>query len=335
MVQHLAGVSGPTAVLHLGQAFAPLSCVLAYGLGRTLFGAWPCGIATAAAQVVLWAYQGRSGAIRTLSDRNGGPLARVGRDHRPLLAYVEDRRRRLLVPIACGALTLAIIHANYPLYLLLPLGGFLLADFAVNRRPATAKGIAVASAAIVLPTVAFVLAMWPVIANNVDVAHALDARDFLAYHAASFDGSFDSFRESPGAITRSGGSTVVGLLALPLAALAARRRWGSFAAGGSALILVLALTPALFTPFAKAVSVGQAARLVIFLPLGVAVAACGSRLARSPPRRRARRSRGDQPGPRLSRRMDVLRRHPGPAWPVWLALAGVIAGLAVAALAPP
>ncbi len=332
-VQHLAGVSGPTTVLHLGQAFAPLSCVLAYGLGRTLFGAWPGGIATAAAQVALWAYQGRSGAIRTLSDPETAARSLVSVAIIVLvLAYVEDRRRRLLLPIACGALALAIIHANYPLYLLLLLGGFLLADFAVNRRPTTTKGIAVASAAIAVPTVAFVLAMWPVISNNVDVAHTVDARDFETYYASSFDGSWESFRESPGAITRSGGSTVVALLALPLAALAARRRWGAFAAGGSALILVLALTPALFTPFAKAVSVGQAARLVIFLPLGVAVAGLAV-LA----------SRGRLLAVALAAVVGISLVlaypgewtfyvvHPGPDWPVWLALAGVIAGLAVAA----
>ena len=332
-VQQLAGVSGTTAVLHVGQAFAPLSCVIAYGLGRTLFGAWPGGVATAAAQVTLWAYQFRSGAIRTLSDPETASRSVVSIAIIVLvLVYLDDRRHRLLIPIACGALALAMMHPNYPLYLLLPLAGFLLADFAVNRRTARTKGIALASAAIAVPTVAFVLAMWPVISNNVDQAHTRDAREFETYYAASFDGSWESFRQSPGGITRGGGTTVAALLALPLAALAARRRWGALTAGGSAVILILMLTPALFTPFAKAVSVGQAARLVAFLPLAVALAGAA-----------VFASRGRLLAVALAAAAGVALAlafpgewtfyvvHQGPAWPVWLALAGILAGLGFAA----
>ena len=333
-VQHLAGVSGPTAVLHLGQAFAPLSCVLAYGLGRTLFGAWPGGIATAAAQVALWAYQGRSGAIRTLSDPETAARSLVSVAIIVLvLAYVEDRRRRLLLPIACGALVLAIIHANYPLYLLLLLGGFLLADFAVNRRPTTTKGIAVASAAIAVPTGLRACNVAGHLQQRRRGAHGRrpGLRDLLRLELRRLVGILPGVPRGD----HEKRNTVVALRAA-LAALAARRRWGAFAAGGSALILVLALTPALFTPFAKAVSVGQAARLVIFLPLGVAVAGLAV-LA----------SRGRLLAVALAAVVGISLVlaypgewtfyvvHPGPDWPVWLALAGVIAGLAVAACATP
>jgi hypothetical protein len=332
-VQQLAGVSGATAVLHFGQAFAPISCVIAYGLGRTLFGAWTGGVAVAVAQIALWVSQGRSGAMRTLSDpetaaRSVVPVAIVVL----VLVYLEERRLRLLIPIGCGALALAIIHPNYPLYLLLLLAGFLLADLAVNRRPATTKAIALAAAAIAAPTIAFVLALWPVISDNVDQANTAGLRDFRTYYASSLDGSWESFRESPGALTRNGAGIVIALLALPLAALAARRLWGAFAAGGSAVILILALTPALFTPFAKAVSVGQAVRLAAFLPLAIAIAGLAVLVSR---------------GRLLSVALAVALGiglvlaypgewtfyvvHPGPTWPVWLGLAGVIAGLAFAA----
>ena len=332
-IQQLAGVSGPTAVLHFGQALAPIGCVIAYGLGRTLFGAWTGGVATAAAQIALWVSQGRSGAIRTLSDPETAARSVVSVAIIVLVfVYLEERRRRHLIPVACGAFALAIIHPNYPLYLVLLLGGFLLADLAVNRKQAATKAIALASAAIAVPTAAFVLSMWPVISDNVDRANTSGLRDFRTYYASSVDGSWESFRESPGAITRSGAGIIIALLALPLAALAARRVWGALAAGGSAIILIVALTPALFTPFAKAVSVGQAVRLAAFLPLAVAIAGLAVLASRGRVLSVALAAAAGiglvlaYPG-----EWTFYVVHPGPGWPVWLALAGVIAGLAFAA----
>jgi hypothetical protein len=333
-IQQLAGVSGTTAVLHVGQAFAPVSCVLAYGFGRTLFNSWAGGVATAAAQIVLWSYQGRSGAFRNLSDPETAARSAVTIAIIVLVfVYLEDRRHRLLLPIATGALALAILHANYPIYLLLPIAGFLLADLVVNRRSATTMGAVWAGAAIAAPTIAFVLALWPVISNNVDQAHTIDSREFQSFYAATFDGSWESFREAPGDITRSGGSIVAALVCLPLAALSARRRWGAFAAGGSVVILVLLLTPALFTPFAKAVSLVQAPRLVAFLPLSVALAGAAVLTSRG---RLVAVAAAAVIGTALALAYPgewtfyVVKQ--GPAWPVWLALVGSLVGLAIAAL---
>jgi len=333
-IQDLSGVSGKTAVLHVGQAFAPVTCVLAYGLGRTLFSSWAGGVATAAAQIVLWAYQGRSGAFRNLSDPETAARSAVTIAVIVLVfVYLDDRRHRLLFPIATGALALAIIHPNYPIYLLLPIAGFLLADLVVNRRPAATMGLVWAGAAIALPTIAFVLALWPVISNNVDQTHTLDARQFEAFYGTSFDGTWESFRQAPGVITRSGGSMVAALVCLPLAALSARRRWGAFAAGGSVVILVLVLTPALFTPFAKAVSLVQASRLIVFLPLAIALAGVAVLTSRG---RLVAVAAAAVAGTALALAYPgewtfyVVDR--GSAWPVWLALVGSLVGLAIAAL---
>jgi hypothetical protein len=73
---------------------------------------------------------------------------------------------------------------------------------------------------------------------------------------------------------------VLALLAVPLALLAARRRWAAFVLGGSLAVLALMLIPQLFTHFADAVSISQARRAVGFVPFAFAVAGGAAVLAR-------------------------------------------------------
>ena len=58
----------------------------------------------------------------------------------------------------------------------------------------------------------------------------------------------------------------------PLAALASRRRWAAYVVGGSLAVLVICLTPWLFTPFSDAVSLSQSRRAAGFLPFAFAFA---------------------------------------------------------------
>jgi hypothetical protein len=73
---------------------------------------------------------------------------------------------------------------------------------------------------------------------------------------------------------------VLALLAVPLALLAARRRWAAFVLGGSLAVLALMLIPQLFTHFADAVSISQARRAAGFVPFAFAVAGGAAVLAR-------------------------------------------------------
>ena len=68
--------------------------------------------------------------------------------------------------------------------------------------------------------------------------------------------------------------------AVPLAVLAARRRWGAFVLGGFLAVLALVLLPTLFTHFADAVSISQARRAAGFVPFPFAVAGGAAVLAR-------------------------------------------------------
>ena len=82
---------------------------------------------------------------------------------------------------------------------------------------------------------------------------------------------------------RSGAVAVAALLLVPLAGLAARRRWAAYVVGGSVAVLVIGLTPWLFAPFSDLVSLSQSRRAAGFLPFAFAFAgglAVASRLLR-------------------------------------------------------
>ena len=67
----------------------------------------------------------------------------------------------------------------------------------------------------------------------------------------------DSFHLAPQVLARSGAVAVAGLALVPLAALAARRRWGAYVVGGSLAVLATVLVSPLFVPLSDAVSLSQ------------------------------------------------------------------------------
>jgi hypothetical protein len=334
-IARIAGVDAETTLLHLGQVVAPLTAVLAYGVGRALFGSWAGGLAAFAAQFALWADDGRGAApFRSISDPETAarglfvPALLI-----LVLAYMHHRSRRTLALIAVGGLALAIVHTNYAPYLLFVFAGFLVAELIVNRTRWRVGRLLAAMAVIALPAAAYIGWLWPVITDAVSQSPGagIQSQDFSRFEL-ELEGTPDSFRQAPGVITRGGGAIVAGLAAVPLAALAARRRWGAFGAGATLAILIVVLTPVFFTLLADVGSLSQARRLIRFLPLAVPLAgaalffgrlrlagvvlavAAGTGLALAYP--------GDWTAP-----VD----DSGPAWPVWFALAGGVLGLALAA----
>ena len=89
-----------------------------------------------------------------------------------------------------------------------------------------------------------------------------------------------SYRLAPEVFARTGAVAVAALFAVPLAVLAAKRRWAAFVLGGFLAVLVLMLVPSLFTRFADAVSISQVRRAAGFVPFGFAVAGGAAVLAR-------------------------------------------------------
>jgi hypothetical protein len=129
---------------------------------------------------------------------------------------------------------------------------------------------------------------------------------------------------------------VAGLLAIPLAGFAARRRWAQLVLGGSLFALALLLVPQLFTLFSDVFSVSQARRLSAFLPLAFALAGAfvlagrwrlgGVALALGA---------GLAAELLVSGEFTYRVREGGPGWVVWVAVVGGLVALAVGAFLRP
>jgi hypothetical protein len=137
-------------------------------------------------------------------------------------------------------------------------------------------------------------------------------------------------RLRPEQIAFGGGVKVLALLLVPLALLAAGRRFAAYVLGGSAALLVLALVPAFFDPFASALSLSQAVRLPSFLPLPFAIAGGALLVSRF-------RIAGVGAALLAAVAFEVAYPHDatGAAWAVWFAAVGATVGLAIHAFARP
>jgi hypothetical protein len=81
-------------------------------------------------------------------------------------------------------------------------------------------------------------------------------------------------------VSRGGAVAVAALACVPLAALAARRRWAAFVLGGTLLVLGIELLDWIFPRFADAISLSQARRGATFLPVTFALAGGAAVVAR-------------------------------------------------------
>ena len=331
-VARLAGIDAADAVIRLGPVLTPLFILVAYGAGVVLFRSWAGGVALAAGATGIAVLTGAGlGALEVLSDPEGAARHLLVP---ALLALVFWFARGggapALAGVGAASFALAVVHPNYAPYAALALGGCLLARLGVLRRlrgDVAALGISIA--ALVLATCAFVAWLLPTVADTASVtAGTAETARELARYPGVFEGTADSFSVDPAAIARRGGLVVAALLAVPVAAFAGRRLWAALVLGASLAVLAVLLVPALLTLLADLASVSQARRLVGFLPLSFALA--GAAVV-------AGRFRLAGVGAALAAGAAVRWAFPpeggsGPgAWPVWVALAGGVVALAVAA----
>ena len=333
-VARLSGVDVENVVLHLGPVLTPLALVIGYGMGMALFRSLWGGLATAVLFGGISAFEDAYfGLFASLSDPAS---AARGLLVPALLAltfvYVRGERRGLLSVVAAG-FVLAVVHPNYAPYVAVVLAGCVAARFLVMHRESRDwLRIAAAVGAILVPSLLFIAWLWPVLSDTTPFTPDADTvrRDWASYEGF-FVGSQDSFRLSTEVLTRHGGITIAGFLAIPLAALAARRIWSAFVLGTAIVVLAVVLTPPLFTLLSDLASISQARRLPIFLPLAVALA--GAAVL-------AGRFRWLAVGGALGAGILLSVVYTGettqalgeggPAWPVWVAVVGAVAGLAYA-----
>ncbi len=337
LVARLADVDPAVALQHLPAILTPLALVLAYAAGAALFRSFGGGIATAAAQAGLLGFsRAGTGSFDFLALP---PTVARALITPALLALVfsvaAGGRRRSVLSIAAAALALALVHPTYAFFVAVPLVGFLAARMVLaTSRWREALRIAATLPAVLLPAGLYALWLKPIVDQTVSHQPGAATRaEEIAHYTGQVDVVGGLLRLAPETISRGGAIAVAGLLAIPLVALAGPRRWAAYVLGGSLAVLGIVLFPWAFDHLADAVSISQARRLAAFLPIPFAVAGAAGLLGRL-------RLAGCLVAFGIGGLLQLV--YPGefsyflvvggPAWPVWLALAGAAAGLIVAAV---
>jgi uncharacterized protein DUF6541 len=282
LVARLAGVDPSRVVLHESSVLVPVAFLVAWESGKAVFrSAWG-GVAVLAAQVAMFALAaGGGGSYKALVlPATASRQLLVPAVITLFFAYTAERSRAGLATVAVAAGGLALVHPTYALFVLLPLGGYVVARVLLARAEVV-SGIA-GLAAVIVPAGAVALWLRPIAKETVSVdPTAGEVQRALQHYKGQLDVLSDgSYRLAPEVLGRSGAVAVAALFAVPLAVLAARRRWAAFVLGGFLAVLLLMLVPELFTRFSDAVSISQSRRAAGFVPFAFAVAGGAAVLAR-------------------------------------------------------
>jgi hypothetical protein len=337
MIARLADVDPTVVMLHLPAILTPLAVVLAYAAGAALFRSYGAGVATAAAQVGLIGFsRAGTGSFDFLALPPTVARALIAPALLALVfSLVAGGRRRQVLSISAASIALALVHPTYAFFAAVPLAGFLLARVVLawslwreNLR------IAASLPAVLIPAGLYALWLKPILDET--VTHRPDAAvraQQIAHYKNQIDVVHGLLRLAPETISRGGAIAVAGLVAIPMAALAGTRRWAAYVLGAALAVLLLVLVPWAFDALSNAVSVSQARRLAIFLPIPFAVAGAASLIGRY---RLAGCLAAFGAGGLLQLvypgEFSYFLIVGGPPWPVWLALAGAGIGLIVAAI---
>jgi len=282
LVARVAGVDPAGVVQHEASVLVPAAFLVAWESGKRVFSSIWGGVAVLAAQVAMFALAAGSGGSYTA-------LALPATAGRQLLVpavialffgWLADRSVAALATLAVAAGALALVHPTYALFVLIPLVGFVVARALLARREVR-EGLA-GLLAVVIPSGAVALWLRPIARETASVNPSADeVQRAIRHYRGQLDVFSDGrYRLAPEVFGRSGAIAVAGLLAVPLAVLAAKRRWAAFVLGGFLAVLALMLVPVLFTHFADAVSISQARRAAGFVPFAFAVAGASAVLAR-------------------------------------------------------
>ncbi len=335
LVASVAGVDPAAVVLHEPSVLAPLALLVVYEAGRALFRTAAPAVAVVLAQVALTGLApGHGGAYTALAlPATAARQLLVPAALALALRAVAEPSRALLAGAGAAGLVLAAVHPTYALFLWLPFAGFIVVRALAARREALRA--AAALAALAAPGVLFLAWLTPVVRDTVSHGPSGDeVRRALGHYAGQLDvRSETSYALAPEVFGRGGAVAIAALLLVPFAAFAWRRRWAAYVLGGSLAVFLVTLVPWLFTPFSDLVSLSQSRRVAGFLPFAFAFAGGLMVLAG--------RVRGLVLPLALAAGVvfqlvwpgdfDYKLDEGGPAVVTWIAAAGALVGLALAA----
>jgi hypothetical protein len=337
LVARLAGVDVTQVLLYLPAVLVPLALLLAYAAGRTVFRSPYGGVALAALQLANFGLVREQesiaglGFFETISQpQAASQLLLVPAAVALGFAFVVDGGGVTLLCLGAVGLALTAVHPSYTPFVALLFVGFLLARFLLVRawEPLLVRAT-IGVGVIMAPLAFFLVLFYPWIRSSSSVTPTTALRDHeLAAYGNLVTKLGPWFGMSPEAVARAGPVVVAGLLAVPLAALAAKRLWAALVLGGALVLLVLVLVPPFFTILADVFSLSQARRVPEFLPVSFAVV--GACIALSRLRHWGLAIAGATgvalvllyPG-----ESTWIYEKGGPSWAVWLACAGGIGAL--------
>ena len=333
LVATVAGVDPTDVVLHLPSVLAPMAVLLWLEAGWAMFRrAVPALVCSAAAVALVAMSPGHGGAYTSLAlPATASRQLLVPAALALALAAARRPSLRLLATAAAAAFVLAVVHPTYAVFLCIPFAGYVVVRGLWTRGDA--RGGLLALAALVLPAAAFALWLLPVASDTASVSPGTGERlrAFRLYEGQLHIRSVDSFSVVPDVFARAGLVAVSALLLVPLAGLAARRRWAAFVVGGALAVALITLVPFVFAPFSDVVSISQARRLVGFFPFQFALAGGMGVFAALVGPLAAPLALAAGISIQLAYPGDFGYRltHGGPAWATWVAIAGAAVALAV------
>jgi hypothetical protein len=335
LVAKLAGVDPTQVVLHEPSAIAPVAFAVVYEAGLALFRSVWLGLGTLIATVAAAALGPGHGGSFTL-------LGQPGTVDRYVLAAatltvfflaLREPTWQLAGTLAALGAAVFLVHTTTAVFVALPLAGFVAVRIVLARRDVRGGAVALASFAVPigLATAWIAPVVGETASHNPDAAEVRRSLTRYADEIHTYSAHVYSLR--PEVFARAGAIAVAALACIPLAGLAARRRWAAFVIGGSLVLLVIELVPWIFPRFANAISLSQARRAAGFVPLafaltgGAAVLSCLLRFAVLP----------------LALTAGIVLEHAypggfgtltgaGPAAATWFAVGGAVVALVVGLL---
>jgi hypothetical protein len=325
MVAKVSGLDPSVVIRYEASILGPLACLIAWESGAAVLGAAAGGLAVLAGSLGLYVFAaGHGGSWVSLSlPATAARQLLVPAAIALFFGFLESRRRVDAVSLAVAFGVLALVHVTYALFALIPLVAYAVVRFAEWG----ASAVALLAAAI--PAGLVVLWVRPIADETISrnpTPHQRAAE--LAGYGSQLDvWSVHRFRLAPEVLGRSGPVAIAALVLVPLAALAARRRWSAFVLGGTVAILTLMLVPTLFVRFADATSLSQARRAAGFLPFAFAFAGGLALLGRTRLLVPAALVAGIALELAWPGDFAYGLRHGGPALATWIAWIGGIAGI--------